>query len=255
VNLPGLYRLDIDQAAYSLPAAEYHVLMRGPNIDDELVLRAEVPSSGSGGGGGVPELRHAVGETIRLHASLSLAGLTPTVRIRRKSDGRYYNGSIALPLDPFQVAVFDNPMLELAPVQLPGVYYFDFPQSRDLLGMSQYLVHMANSSPAEKQDLVLLTGPFLSPTEVAMCTVFGTILDPHGRPRPNIAAKATVIPVALVAPATGISLVEIDATTDENGLFSMSLAQGLRVRLEIPEIGYDKRVLIPALSSADFTTL
>lgn len=256
VELPGLFRLDVDQAAYLLTTpAEYHVLMRGVNGDEEHLLRTVDAGGGGGPEAEVPEIRHAVGETIRLHVSLSATGLSPTVRIRRKSDGKYFNGSIAIPLDPFQVAVFDNPMFELATAQLPGVYYFDFPQARDTQGLSSYLVRMANTTPAEKQDLVLLTGPFVSAAARPECVIFGTLLDPLQEPRRNVQVKATVIPIATIAPATGVTLDEVIATTDENGEFSLSLIQGLRIRLEIPIIGYDKRVQVPAAASVDFTTL
>jgi hypothetical protein len=70
-----------------------------------------------------------------------------------------------------------------------------------------------------------------------------------------VAIKVTIVPVVLIPVATGISLIEVDATTNENGEFSLSLGQGLRVRLEIPAIGYDRRVLIPVAAAVDFTTL
>jgi hypothetical protein len=44
-------------------------------------------------------------------------------------------------------------------------------------------------------------------------------------------------------------------SSDSLGFFQLPLIRGVRVRLQIPDIGYDKRVLVPAASSADFTTL
>ena len=203
------------------------------------------------------ELRHPVGEVIRLQSTFALGALVPapTARIRRQADGKYYDGSIAVPLDPWVTAPTDNDMTELDQVGLPGVYFYDFPQARDTRGVSDYTVRMRSAFLSTQEDVLLRAGPLLSATEHGMCVLFGTILDPHGRPRPNVAAKVTIIPIALVPFATGISTIEVTATTDENGLFEVSLAQGLRVRLEIPEVGYDKRVVIPAASSADFTTL
>jgi len=213
----------------------------------------------------VIELRHPVGELIRLQfgiyslplntqGGVPLPGFSPVCRIRRQSDGRWFNGSIVAPTDPFVVPVFDNPMLPFGP-DLDGIYYFDFPQSRDTQGLADYTVRMHEDTVPALEDLILRIGPEVSAVAKGECVLMGTIRDALQNPRRGAAVKATVIPITTISPLVGVSLDEMEVFTGELGNFAMSLIRGLKVRLEIPVIGYDKRVTIPNAATVDFTTL
>jgi hypothetical protein len=208
----------------------------------------------------VIELRHPVGELIRLQTALIVAGAgvpgaSLAAIIKRLGDGKFFNGSISAPADPFQTAVYLNSMSQLDAVNLPGVYKFDFPQARDPLGLQDYAVRMLCVSPMFTEDLILRTGPQIATLAPTLRNVFGTLFDGSGQCLINQVVRANVIPVSTPSAGVGIGEFLAAVSTDATGFFQLPLIRGVRVRLEIPAIGYDKRVLVPAASSADFTTL
>lgn len=207
------------------------------------------------------ELRHPVGENVRLVFSVVTAGagvigLTPTVAIRRQSDGFWFNGTIVSPADPFASAYATNTMAALDVTNLPGMYFFDFPQARDTQVVSDYEVRMQSASGTLAiDDLVLRMGP-LAAAQLAECSIFGTLKDGAGNPIPNSLVRATPIPVSIPGAGQGIAMTPpVLVTTNENGFFQISLVQGINIRLEIQDIGYDNQVLVPNSTSAAFTTL
>lgn len=207
------------------------------------------------------ELRHPIGENVRLVFSVVTAGagvngLNPTVAIRRQSDGFWFNGTIVAPTNPFAAPYATNGMAALDATNLPGVYFFDFPQARDTKVMSDYEVRMQSASGTLAiDDLVLRMGP-LAAAQLAECTIFGTLKDGAGTPIPNSIVRATPIPVLVPAAGQGIGMVPpVIVSTNEIGFFQMSLVQGINIRLEIQDIGYDNQVLVPSVTSTPFTTL
>jgi hypothetical protein len=58
-----------------------------------------------------------------------------------------------------------------------------------------------------------------------------------------------------LAGGAGISSVAIEAFTDDVGVFSIQLIQGSTVLLEIPTINLRKEIVVPASTTADFSTL
>lgn len=207
------------------------------------------------------ELRHAVGENVRLvfsvvTAGAGVAGLSPTVAIRRQADGFYFNGSITSPTNPFTSAFATNAMAPLDATNLPGMYFYDFPQARDTNVVSDYEVRMRSaSSTLAIDDLVLRIGP-LATALVAQCTIFGTIVDGNQKPIPNSLVRATPIPVSMPAAGLGVAMTPpILVSTNEVGFFQISLAQGINIRLEIQDIGFDDQVLVPSSTSVAFTSL
>jgi hypothetical protein len=205
------------------------------------------------------EIRHAIGETVRLVFSVVVAGAgvsgaTPTATIRRQSDGRWFDGSIAAPADPFTSTYATNAMVALDPANLPGVYVYDFPQYRDTV-LSDYEVSMLSVAPPAVDVVVLRMGPLVS-ASLAECTIFGTIVDGGGRPIANSLVRATPIPVSTPGMGQGVAMTPpILATTNAAGYFEMTLVQGINIRLEIQDIGYDNQVLVPSSTSVPFTIL
>lgn len=70
---------------------------------------------------------------------LGVTGQSPTVSVRRTSDGRYFNGTA------FQVAFISLPMTELDSVNIPGVYVRTFDQALDNREET-YFIHYVNSA-------------------------------------------------------------------------------------------------------------
>jgi len=58
-----------------------------------------------------------------------------------------------------------------------------------------------------------------------------------------------------LAGGAGVSSIFIEALTDDTGSFSIQLIQGATVLLEIPSINLRKEILVPATTTADFSTL
>lgn len=206
------------------------------------------------------ELRHPIGENVRLvltvvTAGAGVTGLTPVAGIRRQSDGFWFNAAIAAPTDPFTSAHATNAMAALDATNLPGMYFFDFPQARDTKVISDYEVRMQSTAGTLAiDDLVLRMGP-LAAAQLAECTIFGTLKDGAGNPIPNSLVRATPIPVSVPAAGQGIAMTPpVIVTTNEIGFFQMSLVQGINIRLEIQDIGYDNQVLVPSVTSTPFST-
>src|SRR3972149_4178084 len=80
-----------------------------------------------------------------------LTAQVPDVRIRRRSDGQYWNGVA------FQVLAISLPMTEESAVDLPGSYFFDFNQA------------LAGGSPEEY--LVRYTNPAAPPNTAKRCAM------------------------------------------------------------------------------------
>lgn len=206
------------------------------------------------------ELRHAIGENVRLVLSVVTAGagvtgLTPTAAIRRQSDGFWFNGTISAPTDPFASAHATNAMAALDATNLPGMYFFDFPQARDTQVVSDYEVRLQSTSATLAiDDLALRMGP-LAATLLPECSIFGTVKDGAGSPIPNSIVRATPIPVSVPSAGQGIAMTPpVLAMTNALGFFSISLVQGINIRLEIPDVGYDNQVLVPNVTSTPFST-
>lgn len=94
------------------------------------------------------------------------------------------------------------------------------------------------------------------------CTISGTILNADGTPNTDVTILATVQsslddyggqvePTAVV----GVTSVVIEAFTEDDGTFEITLIQGLRVLLEIQAMNLRKEILVPATPTADFISL
>jgi hypothetical protein len=92
--------------------------------------------------------------------------------------------------------------------------------------------------------------------EPDLCAITGTLFTATGRRAPNSLVRATVIPVASDALGRGYQNVEVvHVYSDSQGEFELSLVRELNVRLEIPDIGYDRKVCVPDQASVLYTDL
>ncbi len=95
---------------------------------------------------------------------------------------------------------------------------------------------------------------------MAICIVTGTICKADGTVLEGVAVVGTIKSTledqgGQVADSCGVSSEAIEATTQSDGTFSIDLIQGSTVLLEIDSINLRKEILVPALATADFTTL
>lgn len=95
---------------------------------------------------------------------------------------------------------------------------------------------------------------------MATCIITGTITNLDGTPNTDVGIKAEVdstfddLGGQLVA-GQGVTGQIVEAFTDDNGVFAITLLQGARVLLQIPEIRLRKFIIVPTAGTADFATL
>lgn len=202
--------------------------------------------------------RHSRGELVRLYLDIIVAGVGsvdkhPVIAIRRVIDNKWFQVSDGT----WQSTLVDNAMSETDFTNLPGRYHFDFDQALDLAeGSTRYVVKKVNSGPAvlEYEDLVF--GQLAGAIAAGLCSVQGTVLSGQADPIAAQVVRATLIPVFKDALGrTAQSDRVLLAFTDSDGDFDLPLIQGATYRLEVPGVGYDRKVLIPAQPSVLFTDL
>jgi hypothetical protein len=202
--------------------------------------------------------RFSRGETVRLFLDVITAGagvtaLAPTIAIQRLADGKWFQDSDR----SWQATIVDNPMVQTDATNFPGRYHFDFNHDLDDLQTTEFVAKKANSAAPvvlEYEDLTF--GKLSAATEPALCSITGTIFTPNGKAARVEYIRATLIPVFKDAQGRGVQSDRVMlAATDENGDFSLPLVRGGVFRLEIPSIGYDRKVTIPNEASALFTDL
>jgi len=95
----------------------------------------------------------------------------------------------------------------------------------------------------------------------AVCSVTGTICKLDG----SLLSAGSPISATVkstqgdqggqLAGGAGVASAAIEAFTDDAGTFSIQLIQGAIALLEIPAINLRKEITVPALVTADFSTL
>ena len=84
-----------------------------------------------------------------------------------------------------------------------------------------------------------------------MCTLTGNINDLAGNPIAGAAISARVIGMPTIAVNVGITDDLLTATTDDNGVFNLSLARTAVVDVFIPKINYRRQLTVPNSPSAN----
>lgn len=203
--------------------------------------------------------RHSRGATVRLTLDLISAGAgvigqAPTIAIQRLADSKWFQESDGT----WQATIVENAMTPTDAVNLPGRYHLDFDQSLDVLaGSTEYTVKKTNTgAPLAQEYEDLVFGPLAGAAALELCSVQGSIATAQGVPLENILVRATLQPVFNDALGRTVQSDRVVATySNELGDFDLSLVRGGIFRLEIPEVGYDRKVTIPNQASVIFTEL
>lgn len=206
--------------------------------------------------------RYPIAETINLDLTITSAGAgvtgeTPTVVIQRLTDDYYYDDG-----EPtgarFLAAYATNAMVEVDSTNLPGLYRYQFPHSEDSTASELFFVRFINTGGnALVQDQTIAFGNFHSAVSPQLCNLYGTVLDINSQPDVNRPVRVSILPNTILATGTkpGMSVDKLDTFTDVNGEFSIDLVRGLVIRLQIPSMGYDRKITIPDQASANFADL
>lgn len=203
--------------------------------------------------------RHSRGSVARLFLNIissgaGVVGEAPTAAIQRKLDSKWFQVS-----DGTWVSTkVENAMTQTDSVNLPGVYHFDFDQSLDILtGSTEYLVKkqtISGTLTLEYEDVAF--GPMAGVAALELCSVQGTIFTPQGASGLNSLVRATLIPVFKDSLGRTVESDRVvSAYTNDLGDFDLPLIRGGTFRLEIPSVGYDRKVVIPDQSSVIFSDL
>ena len=201
--------------------------------------------------------RFAIGSVARLYLDLVVAGVgltgqSPTASVQRRFDGSWFNASTGT----FQAAFVANPMTELDGVNLPGRYFLDFDHSKDLDVSTDFVVKMANGTPAVLLYEEIAFGLLPSVADPASCSVVGAVLRANGVRLPGALVQATLIPVFADALGRGYQAdAPVRTYSALDGSFDLPLVRGATYRFEIAAVGYDRRAQIPDQPSVLFTNL
>lgn len=203
--------------------------------------------------------RYSLGSMPRLYLDIIAAGVgvisqTPTIAIKRLADGKWFQVSDG----SWQNTIVKNLMTQTDSVNMRGRYHFDFDQSLDTIpGSGDYIAIKQNESGTLAQEFEdLAFGPMPATTSPELCSVQGAIYNAQGVPVRGAVVRATLQPVL----KDGIGRV-IDSTsivtgyTNETGDFDLPLVRGGTFRLEVPIVGYDRKVTIPDEPVVLFTDL
>lgn len=100
----------------------------------------------------------------------------------------------------------------------------------------------------------------VGPPEPPLCVVFGVVIDADGTPNTDVSVKGTIVSTkdtkdGQIVDSFGITNKAIEAFTDDNGFFEISLLQGASVILNIPTIELNREIAVPAQATVDFQDL
>jgi hypothetical protein len=197
-------------------------------------------------------------DTARLYLEIVASGVgqtaeTPSVSIQRVSDDLWLDDAESEWVPTRQ----DIDLVELDVANLPGIYYYDFDNTVDDNTGTSFLARFVNAGAnALLEHRSVVFGAVQAVADPALCNITGTIYGADGEVAPGAKVLGTIIPVNYDSLGRGYQNSEVQLTyTDLLGQFELPFVRGLDVRLEIPSIGYDRRVTIPAASSALFSAL
>lgn len=207
--------------------------------------------------------RYPIGATARLDLTVTSSGVgvsgeTPSIIIQRLSDNYYFDDTIAAPTSKFADAFHSNDMSEVDAVNLPGLYRYSIAHTEDETASEFFFVRKVNAGAAAvTEDSIIAFGQMASAISHETCNLYGTILDINNAGDVNKLVRVSILPNTIMTTGNkeGISVDRIDTYTDTDGAFSITLIRELVIRLQIPSIGYDRKVTIPDASSANFADL
>jgi len=206
--------------------------------------------------------RYPIASVINLYMSIveagnGVTGQTPSIAIRRVSDNAFYDDSLASG-SRFTASPTTNTMAELDSVNSQGLYGYDFDHSEDTTCSEMFDVKMTNPGATPRLEyLQIAFGRMMTASSPDKCLLHGVVIKPNGKPAVNDTVRLSIVPNTIlptgVKPAVTVD--RVDTFTDKNGEFSMDIIRGLIVRLQIPSVGYDKKIVIPDSTSANFADL
>jgi hypothetical protein len=206
--------------------------------------------------------RFPISATARLDLTIQtggagITGQTPVAVIRRLTDNFYYDGAL-VGGSRFTATYATNAMTEVSSANLPGLYRYQFPHEEDLTSSEYFFVRLLNTGGnARIDDQTIAFGQLRTATAPELCALYGSVLDINGQPDINKNVRVSILPNTILTTGSkpGVSVDRIEMFTDSNGGFSIDLIRGLTIRLQIPSIGYDKKIAIPDASSVNFADL
>jgi hypothetical protein len=92
-------------------------------------------------------------------------------------------------------------------------------------------------------------------TAPATCILTGTVESPPSTPVSGALVRVRTIATQLLSNGAGAAVNDLTTTTAADGTWSLTLAQGLKAQIDIPIVGVASDITVPALTTADLSTL
>jgi len=92
-------------------------------------------------------------------------------------------------------------------------------------------------------------------TAPATCILTGTVESPPGTPLMGALVRVRTIAPQLLSNGAGAATNDLTTTSAVDGTWSLTLAQGLKAQIDIPAVGIENDITIPALVTADLSSL
>lgn len=107
------------------------------------------------------------------------------------------------------------------------------------------LQNSLNEAQVRSQSSTLPTVPISMPT----CTITGNVNDLSGEPIVGVAISAKVLGLPTIEAVVGLTDDSVTATTDDSGVFSITLVRLAVVEIFIPRINYRRQLTVPNAAS------
>jgi hypothetical protein len=191
--------------------------------------------------------QHKIGEKFSLVTDLPASIL----RIYRSSDAKYFN-TVVKRFEDYNTTTASQYVMATSPLLGTGlntltidflpktqndlIFEFIDPQNLNIIGRERHLY-----------------GGYFDPTSSPLCVVYGTVINPSGKPMEGVRVDAFINRGGYFVDKHPIVGPETSAITDGLGYFEMPLLQGISVTVTISELGFKSSGFVPKISSLELT--
>lgn len=90
---------------------------------------------------------------------------------------------------------------------------------------------------------------------MATCVISGTVLDGGSLPVVGASVRIRTIEPTLTGSGAGLAADDLTTTTASDGTWSLTVTQGVNAQIDIPAVGIENDIVVPAASTEDFSHL
>lgn len=126
----------------------------------------------------------------------------------------------------------------------------------NVIGLFAFVLFGPNlqNSPNQAQVLSPTSIQPSTPTVLPTCDITGNINDAMGQPIAGAAVTARVLGLPTIEGGTGLTDDSVNVTTDDNGVFVLSLVRLAVVEVFIPRINFRRQITVPNATAVNLFT-